>query len=225
MRYGIIADIHGNLQALEVALARLERAGVDGYLCAGDLVGYGAQPNECVGRVRELEAVTVAGNHDLIALERLPDDQCIPLARESLAWTRATLSQETRRYLAGLPATEDPGSGVRMAHGSWEDPRCYVTRAEHADRELALIRELDPACRVLVLGHTHRSWLYGGGAGTTEIRFGEPLALPTLPTLPTLPAAGPVLLNPGSVGQSRDREPRARFALLDTAAAGFTLFP
>src|SRR5688572_30513028 len=103
MRLGVIADIHGNLHALEAAFATLNREGVDGYVCLGDLVGYGAFPNECVERVAETGAVCVAGNHDLIALGRLPDDQCIPLARHSLEWTSRQLTPASRDYLSRLP--------------------------------------------------------------------------------------------------------------------------
>ena len=96
MRFAILSDIHGNLPALEAALELFARAGVDRYLCAGDLVGYGPFPNECVERIAELGAVCVAGNHDLIALGRLSDDRCIPLARNSLRWTREVLTPATR---------------------------------------------------------------------------------------------------------------------------------
>lgn len=215
MRLGIIADIHANWHALETALATLQREGVDAYLCAGDLVGYGPLPNECARRVRDLGAPCVAGNHDLIALERLPDDQCIPLARESLAWTRGVLAPDVREYLAGLPGAVAPVPGVRMAHGSLEDPRCYVTKAEQAEAQLAAVRELDPETRVLILGHTHRSWLFEEGNGARPIPFGEAMRLPE---------DRPVLLNPGSVGQSRDRSPQARFALLDLDASTATFF-
>ena len=88
MRYGVLADIHGNLHALRAALGALGREGVDRYLIAGDLVGYGPNPNECVELVAGLDAVCVAGNHDLIALDRLSDERCPELARQSLRWTR-----------------------------------------------------------------------------------------------------------------------------------------
>lgn len=215
MRLGIIADIHANWHALEVALSTLQREGMDAYVCAGDLVGYGPLPNECARRVRDLGAVCVAGNHDLIALERLPDDQCIPLARESLAWTRAVLAPDVREYLSALPGSAAPAPGVRMAHGSLTDPRCYVTKPEQAEAQLAAVRELDPETRVLILGHTHRSWMFEQGCGARAISFGE--AVP-------LPAGRPVLINPGSVGQSRDRSPQVRFALLDLDAAVVTFY-
>ena len=104
MRYAVLADIHGNLQALDAVLAETRRQGVDGYLVAGDLVGYGADPNACVERVAALDAVCVAGNHDLIALGRLSADRCIPLAQASLRWTAAVLSDAVASLPRGAPA-------------------------------------------------------------------------------------------------------------------------
>lgn len=103
MRIGVIADVHANLPGLEAVLGALEGAGVDTYLCAGDLVGYGPWPNECVERVAALPGLCVAGNHDLIATDRLGDDRCEPLARTTLAWTREHLGSYARAYLEALP--------------------------------------------------------------------------------------------------------------------------
>jgi len=188
MRYGLISDIHANLHALDTAIAALKREGVDGFLCMGDLVGYGPFPNECVERVAELGARCVAGNHDLIALERLSEERCIPLAQQSLRWTRTVLREDTRAYLAALPLRTEIGTEIVMAHGSLDDAQEYVTRPEQADRQLQQLAAEYPAARFLLLGHSHRQWEY---------------------------SSGPRLLNPGSVGQSRDRQARVRFALLD----------
>src|SRR3954447_4441079 len=105
MRYGLISDIHGNLSALRAVLAVLTREEVDGFLCAGDVVGYGPQPNECVEVIAQLDGAGVAGNHDLIALGRLGEDGLSRLARRSLAWTRDVLAPEARDWLARLPPT------------------------------------------------------------------------------------------------------------------------
>ena len=126
VRYGVISDIHGNLPALEAVLDALARIGVDAYACAGDLVGYGPQPNECVQIVRALGVVSVAGNHDLIALGELSEDRCERLARDSLRWTRGQLEEPTRAYLAGLPRRVELPGGVVVAHGSLDDPQEYV---------------------------------------------------------------------------------------------------
>jgi predicted phosphodiesterase len=205
MRYGVLADVHGNAFALRTALDSLAAAGVDGWLCAGDIVGYGPQPNECVDLLVERDVRCVAGNHELLVLGRLQLDDSGRLARETTPWTRSVLTEDSRRYLAALPATVRL-PGLLMAHGSVADARTYVREETQARDQLREMRRLDAGAEVLVLGHTHRQWMFGESSGTVPIGS-APAPLPT----------GGVLLNPGSVGQSRETErvPRARFLLLD----------
>ncbi len=207
MRYGVFADVHGNLPALEAVLAAFASADVDAYLCAGDLVGYGPFPNECAERVAALRAQCVAGNHDLIALGRLDAADCIPLAQQSLAWTEAILTPSAREYLQGLPLTVVDGAVV-VAHGSLTDPREYTRRPAEAARQLELLRAKPYGGDVLILGHTHRPWAYGAGLDEAPLAAGGRVAFA---------ANAPVLVNPGGVGQSREREPRprARCVVLD----------
>jgi predicted phosphodiesterase len=204
MRYGVIADVHGNLHALQASLTALEKAGVDGYLCLGDLIGYGPFPNECVEVVAGTGAVCVAGNHDLIALGRLPDDQCIPLARESIEWTARQLTPAARDYLESLPLRAEVAGAVVLAHGSLDNPRRYVTRPEHAEEQLEQLGREYPQARCLLVGHTHRVWAFVEGSGT--VRLNEPVSIPE---------TGRLLLNPGTVGQSRERVVRAQCMVLD----------
>jgi predicted phosphodiesterase len=204
MRIGLISDVHGNLPALEAALAALRREGFDRMLCAGDLVGYGPFPNECVSLVAEAGAVCVAGNHDLMAIDALDDAHAGALARETLRWTRTALAPEARTYLESLPPTAAAGELV-MAHGSLRDPTAYV-ESGRAAAELAGLGEDHPAASLLVLGHTHTALTYGerrgrlleGRVGTARIEAGERL-----------------LVNPGTVGQPREWRPLVRFALID----------
>jgi predicted phosphodiesterase len=207
MRLGLISDIHGNLHALDAVIAALKRQGVDGWVCAGDLVGYGPLPNECVERIAELGAVTVAGNHDLIALGRLSDERCIPLARNSLRWTRSVLRDDSRRFLEGLPLTAEVAERLVVAHGSLDDAQEYVTRPEQAVTQLRLLAERYPKAFALAIGHTHRS--------RAHTQTGELLQVSEV-----LQVKGEdrVLLNPGSVGQSRERAALAHFALVDLEA-------
>ncbi|HKP91095.1 MAG TPA: metallophosphoesterase family protein, partial [Thermoleophilaceae bacterium] len=203
-RIGVIADVHGNLPALEVALRELDREGVDRLVCAGDLVGYGPFPNECVARVREAGAACVAGNHDLMAIGRLDEGHADGLARETIAWTRGALAPGVPDYLGSLrpSVTEE---GLTMAHGSVDDPTVYVY-ADGAATQLAAV----PAGALLVLGHTHvplafgerRGALVDGRAGDVAIEAGERL-----------------LVNPGSVGQPREWRVLVRFAIVDLGAA------
>ena len=206
MRYGVISDIHANLHALDAVLGVLSRARVDDVLCAGDLVGYGPMPNECVARIAALGAKCVAGNHDLIALGRLSDVDCSELAQDSLRWTRRELSRDSRRYLDALPSVATTPDGVVVAHGSLESPAEYVRGADQRSEQLKLLGCTHPGARVLVLGHTHRRVAHGAHAGTVRPRWGGSLSLTR---------SDRYLLNPGSVGQSRERTARARFIVLD----------
>ena len=196
MRYGVFADVHANLPALEAVLDALAGEEVDAYLHAGDLVGYGPWPNECVERVASLGAVGVAGNHDLIALGRLTTERTTGAARRSLEWTRRVLSDAARAELERLPLVARV-DGVTIAHGSLGDPERYVRTVDDGGRELEHL----PEDGLLVLGHTHHAWALVRGE-TRSLRAAVALE-------------GRCLLNPGSIGQSRERRLAARFLLLD----------
>lgn len=208
MRYGVISDVHGNLHALLAAIDILERARVERYLCLGDLVGYGAFPNECVRRVAELGAVCVAGNHDLIAVDRLDAAGIGALARTTLAWTRTVLDPDVRERLAGLPLTVTVEPRIVLTHGSLDDPRRYIRREADAAEQLERLAESHEAARLLLLGHTHIGRAYAERRGALT---GRRRAL-------ALPPDERVLLNPGSVGQSRETSPHGRVLVLDTDA-------
>ena len=215
MRYGVLADIHGNLHALRAALDALGREGIDRYLIAGDLVGYGPNPNECVELVAGLDAVCVAGNHDLIALDRLSDERCPELARRSLRWTRTVLADETRAFLASLPLRATAPGGIVIAHGSLDDPQEYTRKPEQAASQLTRLSREGRDSRILLLGHTHRSWAFAPSSGAMGTR--RPISVQ---------GGDPVLLNPGAVGQSRSWElrARARFMKLDLGSERATFF-
>ena len=212
MRVGVLADVHGNLHALEAVVERLETERPGAWVCAGDLVGYGPFPNECVASVHELGAVAVAGNHDLMALGRLPDDGVPVLARETIAFTRAVLEEDARGRLAALPLVAPAHDAVLVAHGSLRDPCEYVTDARQARSVLREVSTDDAHLRVVVLGHTHRPM---------AVALTQRLA-PDRAGVVALPAGEPTLLNPGSVGQSRERHPLARGLLLDLDAGTAT---
>ncbi len=206
MLLAVLADIHGNLPALNASLEAARRAGVDGYLVAGDLVGYGPFPNECVETVATLHPYgVVAGNHDLMALGRLGTDRCIPLARRSIEWTRGALRPDVREYLEKLPLRSEVVPGVVVAHGSLDDPQEYTVGTAAALAQLSQLEREHPAARVLVLGHTHRPLLCTPSGGAIAPRRPRAISL----------GSTQALVNPGGVGQSRELRLHARFALLD----------
>ena len=208
MRLGLISDVHANVHALTASIAALRRWGVDAWVSAGDLIGYGPHPNECVELVAELGATGVAGNHELIALGRLPGARSSDRAHVSHRWTRAMLRDDVIEYLAALPLRVEVDSVV-VTHGSLDDPEEYVFTAGRAVAQLGRLHQEHPAARLLVLGNTHRQLLVAERAGSVAIRTGVAMTLGT---------GERHVLNPGSVGQSRQREwrPRARAAVLDT---------
>ena len=206
MRVAVISDIHGNLRALEAALAAIDAERPDALWCLGDLVGYGPRPNECCALVAERADVCLVGNHDLVALDAagVALAEFNPEAAAASLWTRERLSDESRRFLSSLePAAEV--EGAQLFHASARDPVWeYVLSEETA---LATLR-LATAPLVLV-GHSHvalsivldGTTLAGGVApGGTELAV----------------TPGRWLLNPGSVGQPRDGDARAAFLILDT---------
>jgi predicted phosphodiesterase len=205
MRYGVLADIHANLAALRAVLAALEREGVDAYLCAGDVVGYGPQPNECVEALARLPVECVAGNHDLMATGRLDDTGAGRIARRTLAWTRTALDPAARAWLEALPERlEVPGATV--THASLMSPSRYVASDAEAALELDRLGAQERPADVLVVGHTHRATVFGARTG----RVADGLAATV-----SLAEGERWLLNPGAVGQSRERGIAAWFAVLD----------
>jgi len=207
VRYGVLSDIHANAFALRRAIDSLERQGVDGWIVPGDIVGYGAQPNECVELVADLDAVAVAGNHDLLALDALPDARMGSLARRTTDWTCAALSDDSRAFLAALPRQASAGQAL-VTHGGIGDVQHYVATPREAREQLRKLPGVDPTARVLVVGHTHQQLVVGQESAAPTNLGGRTWALADGATY---------LVNTGSVGQSRqyERVPKTRFGLLD----------
>jgi diadenosine tetraphosphatase ApaH/serine/threonine PP2A family protein phosphatase len=206
MRTLIISDIHANLTALE---AVLEDAGpYEAVWCLGDLVGYGPDPNECIARIRELpNLLCLLGNHDAAALKQIDIDTFNLEARLAIRWTQQTLTEESLTFLAELPERLDLEC-VTLAHGSprqpvWEyllDTRTATANFENFDT---------PYCFV---GHTHLPVMYHLPDENRIARLMVPDASMQLTLAPR------AILNPGSVGQPRDRDPRAAYAIYDPVA-------
>lgn len=206
MRLGVVSDIHGNLPALRAVVADLSSLGLDDWLSVGDLVGYGPWPNECVDMVVALGMQGVAGNHDLIATGDLTGERSSRRAQATHRWTDEQLRPDVVEHLQALPRRLDV-HGLTMAHGSLTDPEEYVRTADQAADQLRQLRAA-PGPSTLLLGNTHRQMLYREGSARTA----------SLHRAPTPLGDAGTVLNPGSVGQSRQRErrPRARALLLDT---------
>ena len=206
MRYGIAGDVHANLHALETVLAALRDAGAERIVCPGDVVGYGPRPDECVELLADAGALVVAGNHDLMAIGRLPTDRTGGIVRTTIEWTQSAISEATRAWLGELPLELRTDDGLVVTHGALGDPERYIRDRLAARAQLGELAERDPDARALLLGHTHHPMVVAA-AGEPGAEPGRAAALD--------PASGPWLLNAGSVGQSRERAPLARAMVID----------
>jgi len=208
MRFLILSDIHSNGTALEAVLAaakgRWEKA-----VCLGDVVGYGPDPNEVIARVRELTTVLVRGNHDKAVSRPASGDDLNPLARAAVDWTRGQLRPENLQFLVDLPSGPVTEDGLALVHGAYHDEDEYVFSPAQALSGL-----LESRVPVTFFGHTH----FQGGFSYRGDRL-EVIQLKVQPgpgfAALRIEAGTRYLLNPGSIGQPRDGDPRAAFAIAD----------
>lgn len=211
MRYLVLTDIHANLEALDACLADARAHGYEHVLVLGDLVGYGADPNAVVNRVRALDPVAmVRGNHDKVATGLESAESFNAVARTAAIWTAGVLTAENRAWLAALPhGPREVDETVQICHGSPIDEDQYIFGWSEA--RAALLASTRPLC---LFGHTHCAAIYQLDHGTaTEAHIGPG---PTSP-LTLLPGVR-YLVNPGATGQPRDADPRAAYAIVDTLA-------
>jgi diadenosine tetraphosphatase ApaH/serine/threonine PP2A family protein phosphatase len=213
VRYAVFSDIHGNLEALETVLEDAVRHRPDAYLCLGDIVGYGPDPNECVARVQALGGDAIAGNHDRAALGGADLEMFSPLARTAIEWTMTVLSDETRRFLAALPLRLETPTFLAV-HGSPRDPVDeYIL-----DLPTALAVFNDSPFRLCLVGHSHVPGAFvlrsDGRVSARGLTPGEPVRLTR---------GSRYIVNVGSVGQPRDGDPRTSYLLLDASSLTATL--
>ena len=213
MRYAILSDIHGNLAALRAVLGDL--GSVDAVWCLGDVVGYGPDPNQCVDLIRQTAAVCLAGNHDHAASAQFDLEAFNPDAAKAILWTRQQLTSQNLDYLAGLPSLQQVDQ-ITLAHGSPRDPIWeYVLSVRTAQENFPHFRTA-----LCLVGHTHHPAVFRQMDGTVRqlaVTAGVPLSLGT-GGAGVARGAARCLINPGSVGQPRDGDPRSSYLILDTAA-------
>jgi predicted phosphodiesterase len=208
LRFLILSDVHANLTALEACLeaaaGRWERA-----VCLGDLVGYGPDPNEVIDRVRDLTSAVIRGNHDKAAsgIDGLEDFN--PLARAAMEWTRTELSPGNALYLRELPAGPMQADGLTLVHGALHDEDEYVFAPLQALDSL-----LTSPGQVTFFGHTHFQGGFSYRDDLVDLIQPRPAPGAGFAALRLEPGTR-YLLNPGSVGQPRDADPRAAFAIAD----------
>jgi diadenosine tetraphosphatase ApaH/serine/threonine PP2A family protein phosphatase len=197
MKYAIISDIQANLEALTKALEIIDEEKPDEIVCLGDIVGYGANPNECVELVRSRCASVILGNHDAAAIDTSQASDFNPNARAAIKWTAGRLTDASRAFLASLPMTART-DGILFVHSSPEVPAAwnYVIDAADAAGAMQYFDE-----RLCFIGHTHVPGIFSIRGRAKTVTRDEKF-----------------IVNVGSVGQPRDGNPMLAFGMFDTAA-------
>lgn len=210
MKYAVIGDVHANAEALAAVLDAISRDGVGRIVCLGDVVGYNTSPNEAVRMLRASGAVAISGNHDRAAVGDIDAATFGRTARRAIEWTRTRLTEESREYLASLPSTVLVDDACFVVHGALHpEPNDALhlstpARVTRSFEELATGRFGSNVC---FFGHTHRPVIY-------EFRAKQVRTVHE--TDAVLEPGAHYLVNPGSVGQSRDGDWRAAYAIFDT---------
>jgi len=207
LRIAVVSDIHANGDALDAVAREVERLRPDRVLHLGDLVGYNAEPEKCVRWAMANCSDGILGNHDAVVAGKADGEFFHHLALEADRWSASRLSDESMSYLAALPARVALDGGILLVHGAPSDPDRYLFRLDDAEEEMARIAE-DGESTIVLFGHTHLPAAY------LRREDGSVLSAPLREL--RWSAGEIVLLNPGSVGQPRDRDPRASFLFLDT---------
>jgi diadenosine tetraphosphatase ApaH/serine/threonine PP2A family protein phosphatase len=205
MKYGIISDIHGNLEALKVVIEELRE--VNQIICLGDIVGYGPLPNECIDEIRRVSNLNIVGNHDLASIGWKDISWFNEYAKRGIIWTMDTLTKENKEYLSSLPEIIEEKDFI-MVHGSLDDYTDeYITGVKEASKSFELLKEKN----LLLVGHTHSPLLFlkKEHHPIYPIRLGDKDTIKILPNVK-------LIVNVGAVGQPRDGDPRASFGIFDT---------
>ncbi|MCD6336554.1 MAG: metallophosphoesterase family protein [Candidatus Latescibacteria bacterium] len=206
MRYGIISDIHGNLEALNAVLEHLSKERIDRYVCLGDLVGYGANPNESVALVRTLTDWVIAGNHDWVAVGLSDRRAFNPHASNAALWTARCLTEEHRSYLCNLPLKRADGDAL-FVHSTPEEPERwrYILSAQEAGKHFDVLN-----AQICFIGHSHRPVVFARNDEEHVLVLGTDFRIKS---------HWKYIANVGSVGQPRDGDPRASYAVFDAEEA------
>lgn len=209
MRALVVSDLHSNAAALRAVFARIRRKRVDDIICLGDFVGYGAEPNQVLDAMRNARwtKVFIRGNHDRVAAGMDEGESFNPAAKEAALWTRDRLSGPNRRFLETLPPGPITHETALLCHGSPYDEDEYVFTEHHAAEILVAFD-----APIILFGHTHLPAVFSIGKDKTvsgTLIRGEATI--------RLDRSQRYLINPGSVGQPRDRNPASSCAIIDTA--------
>jgi predicted phosphodiesterase len=204
MRYGIFSDVHSNLEALEAVLDAYKKEAIDEFLCGGDIVGYGANPLECIARIKAVAKLTVAGNHDWASVGLFPVTYFNPLAAQAVSWTRQKLDTADNGFLKGLRLVFKNGD-LTLVHGTLHNPEefNYMMDGDAAERTFEILKT-----DICFVGHSHLPGFFIQDE-EKRLSYREKDAL-------AIQKGRQYIVNVGSVGQPRDRNPDAAYCIYDT---------
>lgn len=204
MRYGIFSDIHSNLEALNAIVDAYKKEKIDKYLCIGDIVGYASNPVECIRITKELIAVSVAGNHDWASVNLFPLEYFNPHAKEAISWTRENLGPQERYFLESM-ALVYKNEDLTIVHGTLDNPQefNYLTDSYIAEGTFGLMNT-----NICFIGHTHVAGIFiQDNDGQVGFRQDDLLKMEP---------ENKYIVNVGSVGQPRDKNPKAAYCVYDS---------
>lgn len=210
MKYAVISDLHANFEALTAVIESIDQRGVSQIVCLGDVVGYNGSPNECVDLIRERDIPTICGNHDAVACGLEDPWGFNPIALSAALWTRETLTPTNTQWLKELPDLRHFEHFLAV-HGAITDRDCYLFTWEEVVPELALLEK--EGYSLCFFGHTHSPGIFSSDGMYTvdddsKFAIGEGKSF---------------FINPGSVGQPRDGDPRAAYGVFDSATNEYEL--
>jgi len=206
MRYAIISDMHSDLEALTAFFEETAQLGIDKIICLGDIVGYNASPNECVDLIREKKVKCIMGNHDMRASGAVGIGDMNLLASESMEWTKGVLTEENKKFLEKLPLKVRVNNRFLAVHGWIDDTDKYIFGAGDALKNFKLL-EAVRNINLCFFAHTHVPITYIQADTTVKLN---------LDTTVKIEKDVNYLINPGGLGQPRDKDPRGSFLVYDT---------
>lgn len=203
MRYGIFSDIHGNLEAMMAVAEAFKKENVDCYFCVGDVVGYGANPNECVEVVKAISSVCIAGNHDWAVIGKVDTTTFNPVAKEAILWTAECSTSQALAFLSDLELIYK-NEDVILVHGTLQEAGFFHYLVDIVQAQI-MFSMMDRA--VCFVGHSHIAGIFD--KSQNGIVYAPPREV-------KMEAGHQYIVNVGSVGQPRDGDPRACFCVFDT---------
>jgi len=203
MRYGIFSDVHSNLPALDSVLRAYSQERIDKYVCIGDVVGYASQPRECIAKIKDLNAILVAGNHDWACVDLISSRYFNPIALEAVEWTKDRLSDSEKGFLKSQELVFSENNFI-LAHGSLDSPEDFNYLFDQLDAGVTFeLMSVD----ICFVGHTHIPGVFVKDNNRIDYIQEYPLHLSPLKKY---------IINVGSVGQPRDKNPQASYCVYDS---------